>query len=201
MSSRADAKDAFVWIWLPEATEPVVAGRLDQDGERLLFAYGTSYRSRKNAIPIYQPELHLQQGVIAPVNGFRMASCIRDGSPDAWGRRVIINRLTGTNPDAAGVPEISEITFLLQSGSERISALDFQASPTEYVPALPHKHRSKTSWKQLPSSRRASLSPRRSMRRSSTAPQSAARAPRRLSMTAKGNSSPNFRRPTTPTAL
>jgi serine/threonine-protein kinase HipA len=136
MTSKTDAMEAFVWIWLPEATNPVVAGRLVQDGERLLFTYGASYRSRKNAIPIYEPELPLQEGVIAPINGLPMASCIRDGSPDAWGRRVIINRLTGKKPDAAGVPEISELTYLLQSGSDRIGALDFQASATEYVPRL-----------------------------------------------------------------
>lgn len=136
MTSKADATNAFVWVWLPGATEPVVAGRLDQDGERLLYTYGASYRRRKDAIPIYEPELPLQEGVIAPINGLSMASCIRDGSPDAWGRRVIINRLTGKKPDAAGVREISELTFLLQSGSDRIGALDFQASAKEYVPRL-----------------------------------------------------------------
>lgn len=136
MTSRADAIEAFVWMWLPGATEPIVAGRLDQDGERLLFTYGASYRRRENAISIYQPELPLREGVIAPLNGLSMASCIRDASPDAWGRRVIINRLTGKKPDAAGVPDISELTFLLQSGSDRIGALDFQASATEYVPRL-----------------------------------------------------------------
>ncbi len=136
MTSRADAIEAFVWMWLPGATEPIVAGRLDQDGERLLFTYGASYRRRENAISIYEPELPLREGVIAPLNGLSMASCIRDSSPDAWGRRVIINRLTGKKPDAAGVPDISELTFLLQSGSDRIGALDFQASATEYVPRL-----------------------------------------------------------------
>ena len=134
MTSKADATKAFVWIWLPGATEPVVAGRLDPDGERLSFTYGASYRSRKNAIPIYEPELPLQEGAIEPINGLLMPSCIRDGSPDAWGRRVIINRLTGRKPNADGVPEISELTYLLQSGSDRIGALDFQASATEYVP-------------------------------------------------------------------
>ncbi|MBY3021806.1 type II toxin-antitoxin system HipA family toxin [Rhizobium leguminosarum] len=134
MTSKADATEAFVWMWLPGATEPVVAGRLDQNGERLLFTYGASYRRRENAISVYEPELPLEEGIIAPINGLSMASCIRDCSPDAWGRRVIINRLTGKKPDAAGVPEISELTYLLQSGSDRIGALDFQASATEYVP-------------------------------------------------------------------
>ncbi len=136
MTSKAAATSAFVWVWLPGATDPVVAGRLDQEGPRLLFTYGASYRSRKDAIALYEPELPLQEGTIAPTNDMMMASCIRDGSPDAWGRRVIINRLTGMKPDAEGVPDISELTFLLQSGSDRIGALDFQASATEYVPRL-----------------------------------------------------------------
>ncbi|WMT92523.1 type II toxin-antitoxin system HipA family toxin [Pelagibacterium sp. H642] len=136
MTSKADPTQAFVWMWLPGATEPVVAGRLDQDGERLLFTYGASYRRRKNAISLYEPELPLGEGTIAPINGLSMGSCIRDASPDAWGRRVIINRLTGKKTDAAGVPEVSELTFLLQSGSDRIGALDFQSSATEYVPRL-----------------------------------------------------------------
>lgn len=136
MTSKGDATEAFVWMWLPGATQPVVAGRLDQDGARLLFTYGASYRRRADAISLYEPELPLQEGVIAPINGLSMPGCIRDGSPDAWGRRVIINRLTGKKPGAAGIPEISELTCLLQSGSDRIGALDFQASATEYVPRL-----------------------------------------------------------------
>ena len=34
---------AFVWVWLPEATEPIVAGRLDVVGDQLAFTYGRSY--------------------------------------------------------------------------------------------------------------------------------------------------------------
>lgn len=136
MTSKAEAKEAFVWIWLPGATEPVVAGRLDQHGDRLLFIYGASYRRRDKAISIYYPELPLREGVIEPANGLNMPSAIRDGSPDAWGRRVIMNRLTGKRPDAVGVPDLSELTFLLQSGSDRIGALDFQRSASEYVPRL-----------------------------------------------------------------
>ncbi len=50
-----------------------MSGRLDQDGERLLYTYGASYRPRNNAISIYEPELPLQEGVIAPINGLQMA--------------------------------------------------------------------------------------------------------------------------------
>lgn len=86
MTSRIRASETYVWIWLPGETEPVVAGRLTQDGERLLFTYGASYRRRENTIPLHEPELPLRQGVIEPLPGLSMAGCIRDGSPDAWGR-------------------------------------------------------------------------------------------------------------------
>ena len=135
-SDHHGPEQVFVWIWLPGETDPVVAGRLAKDGERLVFNYGASYRARPNAISIYEPELPLRAGSIEPLDGLTMASCIRDGSPDAWGRRVIINRMTGMKPDGRNVPDLSELTFLLQSGSDRIGALDFQSSATEYVPRL-----------------------------------------------------------------
>ena len=54
-------KDAFVWIWLPGETEPVVAGRLEADNGYIMFNYGKSYLERisdsKPAIAIYEPEL------------------------------------------------------------------------------------------------------------------------------------------------
>ena len=30
-------REAFVWIWLPGRTSPVVAGRVHQEGNRLAF--------------------------------------------------------------------------------------------------------------------------------------------------------------------
>jgi serine/threonine-protein kinase HipA len=53
MTSR-NKKEAFVWVWLPGATEPVVAGRLVHVGENLLFNYGQSYLSREDAISLYE---------------------------------------------------------------------------------------------------------------------------------------------------
>lgn len=135
MTSNLDqASEAFVWIWLPESPTPVVAGRITQDADRIVFNYGASYLARTDAIPIYAPELPLRRGIIEPEAGLSMASCIRDGSPDAWGRRVIINRLVGAKAGAAEIGKITEISYLLASGSDRIGALDFQASATEYVP-------------------------------------------------------------------
>jgi serine/threonine-protein kinase HipA len=134
MISRIDApQDAYVWIWLPGATAPVVAGRLEQSGRQLIFNYGRSYLSRNQAISIYEPELPLESGAIAPPANLSMASSIRDAAPDAWGRRVIINRLLGRAGRDADPTQLGELTYLLESGSDRIGALDFQNSPNRYI--------------------------------------------------------------------
>lgn len=128
--------EAYIWIWLPEATEPVVAGRLSRDGGRFVFNYGRSYLERPDAIPIHKPELPLIRGVIAPGPGLELAGALRDAAPDAWGRRVILNRLVGVGSKGGDVTALDELTYLLESGSDRIGGLDFQASPTLYAPRI-----------------------------------------------------------------
>ncbi len=136
MTSEKHYNEAFVWIWLPEETEPVVAGRLEADNENLLFNYGKSYLERINdtkpAIPIYEPELPLKTGTLPLLEGLNMPSCIRDGAPDAWGRRVIINKKMGLKGANTDTTVLDELTYLLESGSDRIGALDFQLSPSNY---------------------------------------------------------------------
>ena len=127
-------REAFVWIWLPGAAEPVIAGRIELEGGIYTFNYGQSYLERDNAIAIYMPELPLKRGRIAPDAPHEMAGCLRDGAPDAWGRRVIINRLTGLSRNAAHEVDFGELTFMLNSGSDRIGALDFQTSSDRYEP-------------------------------------------------------------------
>jgi serine/threonine-protein kinase HipA len=152
---------AYVWAWLPGAREPVVAGSISQTRQRLgddpviVFAYARSYRERTDAVSLFTPELPLRAGTFDPTrptetaqqsgdgpddgwagwpavadrSPLALAGCLRDAAPDAWGRRVINLRLA----DNAHV-DLSEMTYLLQSGSDRTGALDFQTSPTEYVP-------------------------------------------------------------------
>jgi len=127
-------REAFVWTWLPGATEPVVAGRLVPDGERIQFIYGRSYRGRADAIPIYLPELPLRPELIAPLGTLAIPSAVRDGAPDAWGRRVILNKTFGFKGEVLDGLELDELVFLLESGSDRIGSLDFQTSATAYVP-------------------------------------------------------------------
>lgn len=139
MTSKTE-KEAFVWIWLPDETEPVVAGRLEADNGNILFNYGKSYLDRigdsKPAIPIYEPELPLKAGQLPLTEGLTMPGCIRDAAPDAWGRRVIINKKFGRKGTDTDTTELDELTYLLESGSDRIGALDFQHSSVAYTPRI-----------------------------------------------------------------
>ncbi len=127
----SEPQEAFVWVWLPGATEPVVAGRLDVVGDVVAFTYGRTYLEREERVPLYLPELPLRRGRIGPLVG-TIAGCIADAGPDAWGQRVILNHRVGRG--AKDTAELSQLTYLLESGSDRIGALDFQGSATEYVP-------------------------------------------------------------------
>lgn len=123
----ASPEQVYVWIWLPGATEPVVCGRLDQ-GRPVTFTYARSYRSRPDAVPIFDPELPLAgTPPLEPLDGDGLPLCIDDAMPDSWGRRLVNLRV------GAGFVELPELVYLVASGSDRIGALDFQLSSTEYV--------------------------------------------------------------------
>ena len=134
MTSDTAYTEAFVWIWLPGMYEPVVAGKLLSSGGQLLFHYGRSYLARHDAISIYEPELPLVSGILPLPVGLHMPGSIRDASPDAWGRRVLINKKLGLKGTYVDTAALNELTYLLESGSDRIGALDFQLSATKYVP-------------------------------------------------------------------
>ncbi len=139
-TSPGDAHRLYVWAWLPGSTEPVVAGALDQGSHRLrgepvlTFTYAASYRARPQAISLFEPEVPLRAGQFDPSQSIggreplALHGCLRDSAPDAWGRRVLNSRLAGSAEHW-----LSELTYLSASSSDRIGALDFQHSPTEYV--------------------------------------------------------------------
>ena len=127
----SDPAHVFVWVWLPGSPDPVVAGVLEQTGGIVTFTYGQTYLVRDDAIALYLPELPLARGAIAPAPG-TIAGCIADAAPDAWGMRVVLARLMGR--EAGDVGQLSPLTYLIESGSDRIGALDFQRSAREYEP-------------------------------------------------------------------
>jgi serine/threonine-protein kinase HipA len=107
---------------------------MDADGPLHTFTYARSYRERNGAVPLYEPELPLASGTLRPVGGLTVAGCLRDGGPDSWGQRVILAQHAGHLTNASDVGELSLLAYLLESGSDRIGGLDFQASASEYVP-------------------------------------------------------------------
>lgn len=160
MTTPPPPQQLYAWVWLPGATDPVVAGVLTRTeafyyGQPVVtFTYARSYRDRDNAISLFSAELPLQPGTFDPTRPgeapgaltatsmltigapwvreqqpLAVHSCLRDAAPDAWGRRVINLRLA-----ADRTQELDELTYLRHSGSDRIGALDFQDSPTTYVP-------------------------------------------------------------------
>lgn len=134
----SEPKKLFVWIWLPGAIEPVVAGQVlrNEDTGIIYFGYGRSYRDRSDTIPIFTPALPIKEGLIDPPRGHILAPALRDALPDRWGRRVIVNELLGARRDEINEDAFGEMTFMLHSGSDRIGAIDFQQSAEKFVPRV-----------------------------------------------------------------
>jgi serine/threonine-protein kinase HipA len=132
--TTSEPRTAFVWTWLPDAAEPVVAGRVDADGPFHVFTYARSYRQRLEAVPLYGRELPLVPGTLRPGGGLTIAGCLRDSLPDSWGQRVILARHLGHLDPLSDTSHLGLMTYMLESGSDRIGGLDFQESPVEYVP-------------------------------------------------------------------
>lgn len=130
----ASTSDVYVWAWLPGETAPVPAGRLRENApEQFSFDYGRLYRERENAISL-SPTLPLSGDTYGPTGSMGLPGALRDASPDAWGRRVVQYQVTGDRGRDADTGDVDERTYLLRSGSNRFGAIDFQMSPSEYVP-------------------------------------------------------------------
>jgi serine/threonine-protein kinase HipA len=126
-----------VWVWLPGSTEPVVAGVATDGAGEICFSYAQSYLRRAAGPIMLQPVgLPLQRGVQRPPVGLDAHGVIRDAAPDSWGMQVLLRRMVGAG--AEDTNELPLLTYLAESGSNRIGALDFQASPVDYVPRHTH---------------------------------------------------------------
>jgi serine/threonine-protein kinase HipA len=129
----ASTVERYVFVYLPGAVEAVPAGRLTllEEGYQTLgsrFAYGRRYLRRPHALPVDPFSLPLDKGDAeterAPENGLALFGALRDVTPDAWGRRVIENRLR------APPNSLPESVYLEHAGPHRAGALDVRASPT-----------------------------------------------------------------------
>ncbi|GGL02955.1 phosphatidylinositol kinase [Salinibacterium xinjiangense] len=131
------ADHAYVWIWLPNKTEPVVAGRVQQHPSSARqasysFIYGRSYLANPDALPLFT-ELPLSSGEQLPTPGLDIAGVLLDATPDSWGRRVVNEQVLSSHTSQSEPAELDLLTYMLRSGSNRIGALDFQPSATEYI--------------------------------------------------------------------
>jgi serine/threonine-protein kinase HipA len=63
-----------------------------------------------------------------------VAGSLADAGPDAWGQRVVLYKRLGRLSDDDDTSDLTFLTYLLESGSDRVGALDFQESPDFYVP-------------------------------------------------------------------
>ncbi|WP_435740154.1 type II toxin-antitoxin system HipA family toxin [Clavibacter nebraskensis] len=126
---------AFVWVWLPGQTQPVPAALLRPDGtgQAWELVYGRRYLERADAVSL-SPTLPLGPNVFPATADLGMPGAIRDGAPDNWGRRVILNAHAGKRGRDADTDDLDHLTYLLESGSDRLGGIDFQASADEYIP-------------------------------------------------------------------
>ncbi|MEX1271403.1 MAG: HipA domain-containing protein, partial [Acidimicrobiia bacterium] len=109
-----------------------MAGALRGRNNIYFFNYGRSYLDRPDAVALYLPELPLRPGRIPPRRDLNVAGVILDAAPDAWGQRVILQRTT-RHAERKSSAELDLATTLLESGSDRVGALDFQNDPEVYI--------------------------------------------------------------------
>ena len=105
MISNKPDQEAFVWIWLPNETRPVIAGKLEVDNGNILFNYGKSYLERINdsnlgrkqikaqAMPIDEPELPIKARALLFFKPYPVVFVTL--RPMRGRRRVIINKKPG----------------------------------------------------------------------------------------------------------
>jgi serine/threonine-protein kinase HipA len=116
---------------LPGTEEFVTAGRFvlseDRYGVPLgRFVYGRRYLARPDAVPLDPLELPLSERTCETSSLKGVFGALRDASPDYWGRRVIEKH--------AGLAQLGEIDYLLQSPDDRAGALGFGLDPTPPAP-------------------------------------------------------------------
>jgi serine/threonine-protein kinase HipA len=117
-----------VWVFLPGAVDPVVAGVVSpsRTGPGLTFQYGDSYLARTDSIAV-GPDLALGRDVHPAHPAWGMPSTIRDAMPDSWGQKVIQHTL-GVDSET----RVPDLHMMLASGSDRVGAIDFQTTPDTY---------------------------------------------------------------------
>jgi len=122
VTSKDEAQECFVYIILPGETNFVTAAKFHLAADRRgaptgKFVYGSTYLTRENAVSLDPLELKLSKKTYTTRQLKGVFGALRDASPDYWGRRVIEKH--------AGLPQLREIDYMLQSPDDRAGALGF----------------------------------------------------------------------------
>ena len=122
-----------VWLWLPEATEPVIVGeyRLGEAGGRPLgsFRYQEGYRDQPQAMPLDQRQLVRSQGVAKTTDYEGLFDIFRDVKPEGFGLDMLQRR--------RNVTSLSHLDALEHSPGDAVGALEVCeniADKTRFVP-------------------------------------------------------------------
>ena len=109
-------QNCFIYITLPGATLPVVAGRYALTGDHPRdmtgrFVFAKSYLERPDAVALDPVELTLSAQTRTTRNMGGIFGALRDASPDFWGRKLI--------EYVSGNLQLNEIDYLLNAPEPR----------------------------------------------------------------------------------
>lgn len=80
-----------VWVWLPGATDPVLAGQFSHASGRGRFVYDAAYVAAKH--PPLAPDMAVKSAPIPISDGCGIFPVFQDAGPDAWGLHLLERRL------------------------------------------------------------------------------------------------------------
>ena len=115
----------YVWIYPEGLLRPVLCGKLELlNGRKCVFSYDEGWIEREGAFAL-SPDMPLQSGVMDPPAKLDIHPIFEDAGPDRWGKNII-NKVF--NPQRR-----SPLEYLELAGENRIGALGFSRSASEYL--------------------------------------------------------------------
>jgi serine/threonine-protein kinase HipA len=121
----------FVWAWLKGTTSLVPCGTVWPEGSTHRFRYGRPFLENPHAIALFGMPLDDQP--LDPPDGMTLHGALRDALPDAWGQHIILARLAERSRRGGDTGDLTAITCMRNSSSDRFGAIDFQDTVDVYV--------------------------------------------------------------------
>jgi serine/threonine-protein kinase HipA len=130
-------REAYVYIQLPGTLKTVPAALLRvqtlSDGTQVgRFRYGDRYLQRQDAVALDPFQLPLAKQVFEFTQLKGIPGAVRDGGPDAWGRRVIEHKLERSAAD------LQDIDYLIHGPQDGAGYLSFGLKAEPPAPKRPY---------------------------------------------------------------